>query len=106
MMCRVSIGLKSNRAYEEIPMAVRAAKRFSPIIPEGHPPAFLKTQAENQDKDAEDNEASKRCLPRSQMLAWEVCCCDQLSHLGSLHCGHFQCATLVILQSARYSPPF
>jgi hypothetical protein len=94
MMCRVSISLKSNIAYEEIPMAVRAAKRLSPIIPAGHPPAFLKTQAENKDKDAEDNGASKRCLPRSQMLIWEVVCCDQLSHLGSFHCGHFQSCNL------------
>ena len=90
----VSISLKSNRAYEEIPKAVSSAKRLSPINPAGHPPAFLKTQAENKDKDAEDNGASKRCLPRSQMLIWEVVCCDQLSHLGSFHCGHFQSCNL------------
>ncbi len=93
-MDRVSISLKSNRAYEEIPMAVSSAKRLSPIIPLGHPPSCLKTQAENQDKDAEDNGASKRHLPLSQMLVWEVSCCDQLSHLGSFHCGHFQSCNL------------
>jgi hypothetical protein len=71
-MGRVSISLKSNTAYEEIPKAVRPAKRFSPIIPGGHPPAFLKTLAENQDNDAEDNGASKSRLRWSQMLVWEV----------------------------------
>ena len=74
-MGRASISLKSNTAYEEIPKAVRAAKRVGPIIPLGHPPSFLKTQAENQDNDAEDNGASKRRLPRSQMLIWEVFIC-------------------------------
>ena len=71
-MCRVSINVKSNRAYEEIPMAASSAKRLSPIIPAGHPPPFLQTRAENQDNDAEDNGASKRCLPRSQMFFREV----------------------------------
>jgi hypothetical protein len=89
----VSISLKSNRAYEEIPMAVRAAKRLSPIIPLGHPPSCLKTQAENKDNDAENNGASKRCLPLGQMLIWEVCSCDQLSRCGSF-CGHFQSCNL------------
>ncbi len=94
-MCRVSISLKSNIAYEEIPMAVRAAKRLSPIIPAGHPPAFLKTQAENQDTDAEDIGASKRCLPRSQMLVREISSsngirfCTQYTLITLIHFGSF-----------------
>jgi hypothetical protein len=88
-MCRVSISLKSNIAYEEIPMAVRAARRLSPIIPAGHPPAFLKTQAENQDNDAEDNGASKRCLPRSQMFFREISLSNIRIIYTLIHFGSF-----------------
>ncbi len=90
-MCRVSISLKINIAYEEIPMAVRAVNFLSPIIPAGHPPDFLKTQAENQGNAAEDNGASKRCLPWSQMFVREISSSKSLirGNYTLIHFGSF-----------------
>jgi hypothetical protein len=44
---QASISLNMNRAHEEIPIAVRSAKRLGPIIPEGHPPSALKEYVED-----------------------------------------------------------
>jgi hypothetical protein len=46
---QASISLNMNRAHEEIPIAVRSAKRLGPIIPEGHPPSALKEYVEDID---------------------------------------------------------